>query len=328
MAHAPKLLLAAFDSFKGTFSAREVSAAVAAGARAAGLAARALPIADGGEGTMDALVAAGGGDVREARVEDPLGRAVDARFALLDGGATAVVETAQASGLGLVAPEERDAWAASTFGTGQLVAAAVAAGAEHVLVSVGGSATTDGGAGALAAIEAAGVRPRMTVLCDVTTPWEDAPRVYGPQKGADAIAVGRLERRHDDLADRLPNDPRGRPMTGAAGGLSGALWARFDATLVPGARFVLDRLGFDALLEDAALVVTGEGSLDEQTFAGKAVAEVTSRCAAHGIPCHALVGRSRLSPEGQRRLGLTGVETATTLAELRAAGEALARRYR
>ena len=149
-------VLVAPDSFKGTFSAREVAAAIAAGLRSADREARELPVADGGEGTMEVLVTALGGEVRVVTVSDPLGRPIEAGFALLPDG-TAVVEMAQASGLGLVEEGERDAWAASTRGTGELIVAAVEAGAEKVIVTVGGSATTDGGAGALEALDEAGV---------------------------------------------------------------------------------------------------------------------------------------------------------------------------
>ena len=149
-------VLVAPDSFKGTFSAREVAAAIAAGLRSADREAHELPVADGGEGTMEVLVTALGGEVRTVTASDPLGRPIEAGFALLPDG-TAVVETAQASGLGLVDEDERDAWAASTRGTGELIVAAVEAGAEKVIVTVGGSATTDGGAGALEALDEAGV---------------------------------------------------------------------------------------------------------------------------------------------------------------------------
>ena len=240
------------------------------------MAADLCPVADGGEGTMEVLLTALGGETAGARVHDPLGREVDAGFALIEDGGTAIVEVAQASGLGLVAEDERDAEAASTAGTGELIMAAVAAGAAEVLVAAGGSATTDGGAGAIAAIEEAGGLggARLVVLCDVRTPFERAAEVFGPQKGADAATVARLTRRLRDRAAKLPRDPRGVPMTGAAGGLAGGLWAAFGAALEPGAAFVLDALGFDARMRAARAVVTGEGRLDEQTLEGKAVGEV------------------------------------------------------
>jgi glycerate 2-kinase len=319
----PLPALVAPDSFKGTFSAREVAGAIAAGLRSAEREAVELPVADGGEGTMDVLVNALGGELRTATVSDPLGRPIEAGFALLPDG-SAVVETAQASGLGLVDEGERDAWAATTRGTGELIVAAVEAGAEKVIVTVGGSATTDGGAGAIEALEEAGVRPpAMDVLCDVRVPFEDAPRIFAPQKGADAAMVKRLEQRLAKLAATFPRDPRGEPMTGAAGGLSGGLWAAFGARLVPGAPYVLDAIGFDDLMRASAFVVTGEGSLDEQTLQGKIVGEVATRCRQAGVTCHAIVGRNSLDPFGERIIDLASVTEASALAEIEAAGRAL-----
>jgi glycerate kinase len=315
-------VLVAPDSFKGTFSAREVAAAIAAGLRSAEREARELPVADGGEGTMDVLVSALGGEIRTATVSDPLGRPIEAPFALLPDG-SAVVETAKASGLGLVDEGERDAWAATTRGTGELIVAAVEAGAEKVIVTVGGSATTDGGAGALEALDEAGVTGSLDVLCDVRVPFEDAPRIFAPQKGADPAMVKRLERRLDELAERLRRDPRGEPMTGAAGGLSGGLWAGRGARLVPGAPYVLDAIGFDDLMRASAFVVTGEGSLDEQTLQGKIVGELATRCRQAGVTCHAIVGRNRLGPFDERIIDLASVTEATTLAQLSEAGRAL-----
>jgi glycerate kinase len=311
------------DSFKGTFSAREVAGAIADGLRSADREARELPVADGGEGTMEVLVTALGGEVRRVTASDPLGRPIEAGFALLPDG-SAVVETAQASGLGLLDEAERDAWAATTRGTGELIVAAVRAGAEKVIVTVGGSATTDGGAGSIEAVKEADVLlPAMDVLCDVRVPFEDAPRIFAPQKGADPAMVKRLERRLDELAERLPRDPRGEPMTGAAGGLSGGLWAAFGARLVPGAPYVLDAIGFDGLMRDSAFVVTGEGSLDEQTLQGKIVGEVATRCRQAGVTCHAIVGRNQLDPFGERIIDLASVTEASTLDEIEAAGRAL-----
>src|SRR3954463_5381755 len=221
-------VLVAPDSFKGTFRASQVAGAIGRGLERAGLMPPDLcPVADGGEGTLDALLPGLGGELVAADVHDALGRAIRASFALVEDGGTAIVETAAASGLGLVAEDERDAWAASTSGTGELIAAAIDAGAQVVLVPVGGSATTDGGAGALEAIEEhGGLRgARLVVLCDVRVPFESAPKVFAPQKGADPDTVARPEVRLDELARRWPRDPRGVPMTGAAGGLSGGLWA-------------------------------------------------------------------------------------------------------
>jgi glycerate kinase len=319
-------VLVAPDSFKGTLRASEVAGAIGRGLERAGLMPPDLcPVADGGEGTLDALLPGLGGEVVAADVHDPLGRPLRAAFGLVEGGGTAIVEMAAASGLGLVAESERDAWAASTYGTGELIAAAVAAGAQVVLVAVGGSATTDGGAGALEAIaEAGGLRgARLVVLCDVRVPFERAPQVFGPQKGAGPDTVRRLEERLDALAATLPRDPRGVPMTGCAGGLSGGLWAAHGATLEAGAPWVLDALDFDARMRASRAVVTGEGKLDEQTLEGKLVGEIGTRARQAGVPLHAVVGRDALDPFGKRIIDLQRVYEAGDIAALEAAGEAL-----
>jgi glycerate kinase len=321
-------VLVAPDSFKGTFRASEVAGAIGRGLERAGLMPPDLcPVADGGEGTLDALLPGLGGEVVAADAHDPLGRPVRAAFALVEDGATAIVETAAASGLGLVAPEERDAWAASSYGTGELIAAAAQAGAAVILVAVGGSATTDGGAGALEAIaEAGGLGgARLVMLCDVRTPFEAAPRVFGPQKGADPDTVRRLEKRLDSLAARWPRDPRGVPMTGCAGGLSGGLWAVHRAVLEPGAPWVLEALDFDRRMRAARAVITGEGKLDEQTLQGKLVGEIGTRARQAGVPLHAIVGADRLGAFGKRMIDLMRVLEATNLDQLEAAGETLGR---
>jgi glycerate kinase len=320
----PETVLVAPDSFKGTFSATEVAGAIGRGLTAAGRPVDLCPVADGGEGTLDALAAGLGAERRQAEVEDPLGRPIMAEFGLA--AEVAIVDTAAASGLGLVGPEERDAFAATTAGTGQLIAAAIDAGARVVYLGVGGSATTDGGAGAIKAITSAGGPrgARLVVLCDVRTPFEDAARVFGPQKGADAAQVRRLTARLNAQARRFQRDPRGVPMTGAAGGLSGGLWAAFGAELVPGAAFVLDEVGFDARMRAARAVVTGEGKLDMQSLVGKVVSEVATRARQSGVPCHAVVGTRELDSMGARILDLDRVIEASTLAELEEAGRALA----
>jgi glycerate 2-kinase len=325
MAGVPETVLVAPDSFKGTFSATEVAAAIGRGVEAGGRPADLCPVADGGEGTLDALAGPMDAELCAITASDPLGRPVRARYAIAAAGA--IVETAAASGLGLVAPRRRDPFAASTAGTGELIAAAIDAGAQTVYLGVGGSATTDGGAGAIRAIErAGGLRgARLVVLCDVRTPFEDAARVFAPQKGASPADVRRLTARLHALARRLPRDPRGLPMTGAAGGLSGGLWSAFGAELVAGAGFVLDAVGFDARMRAARAVVTGEGRLDEQSLVGKVVSEVATRARQGGVPCHAVVGTRELDEMGARVLDLDRVLEATDLAELEAAGLALAR---
>ena len=328
MAASERPVLVAPDSFKGTFRASQVAGAIGRGLERAGLMPPDLcPVADGGEGTLDALLPQLGGEVVAAEVHDPLGRPLRAGFGLVEDGDTAIVEMAAASGLGLVQEDERDPWAASTYGTGELIAAAAAAGAGVVLVAVGGSATTDGGAGAIEAIaEGGGLRgARLVVLCDVRTVFEDAPKVFGPQKGADPAMIARLEQRLRALAGTFPRDPRGVPMSGCAGGLSGGLWAAHDAVLEPGAPWVLDALGFDARMRAARAVVTGEGRLDEQTLEGKLVGEIGTRTRQAGVPLHAIVGRDALDPFGKRMIDLQRVIEAGTLEALEAAGEALGR---
>jgi glycerate 2-kinase len=318
----PPRALVAPDSFKGTFDAPTVARALAGGLEESGWEVDRCPVADGGEGTMDLLVEALAGELVALRASDPLGRPVDCHIGLVGGGATAIVETAQASGLARVAPQERDAWRASTRGTGELILAAAATGAREVLVAVGGSATTDGGAGAIEAIrEGGGIGgARLAVLCDVEFAFEDAARVFGPQKGADAKLVGRLEERLAALAAALPRDPRGMPATGCAGGLSGGLWAAFDAELRAGAPAVLEALGVDERMRAAQLVVAGEGCIDDQSFGGKIVGELVRRARAASVPVHAVVGTSRLSEAEAAAAGLERVWTASTLEEIRDAG--------
>jgi glycerate kinase len=322
---ARRFLLAP-DSFKGTFDAPAVAAAMARGVRAAGGEPDLCPIGDGGEGTAAALLGAEGGRWVRASAHDPLRRPLRARFALLGAGETAVVEVAAASGLPLLAPAERDPERADTRGTGELIAAALAAGARTVLVAAGGSATTDGGRGAIEALREAGGVPGgavLEVLCDVRTPFEQAARVFAPQKGADPAAVARLGARLEEFAASLPRDPRGVAMGGCAGGLSGGLMAAFGARLRPGAELVLDRLGFDARLALAAAAISGEGRLDEQSLQGKAVGTVATRCAAAGRPLHAIVGSDALGPERAAAAGIASVREASTLAEIEAAAAAL-----
>ena len=154
-------------------------------------------------------------------------------------------------------------------------------------------------------------------------PFEDAPRVFGPQKGADPALVSRLERRLAELASSLPRDPRGVPMTGPPAASPAASGRRSARSSLPGAPYVLDAIGFDARMRGSAFVVTGEGALDDQTLKGKIVGEVATRCRQGGVACHAIVGRNALDPFGQRIIDLASVTEATTLAELRSAGRAL-----
>jgi glycerate kinase len=326
----PTTVLVAPDSFKGTLSASEVAAAIGDGLGGAGVPVDLCPVADGGEGTLDALMPPLGAELRSADVSDPLGRPVSARFGFVPAHgrrkpAVAIVEMAAASGLSLVKRAERDPIAASSAGTGELIVAAIDEGAELVLVGVGGSATTDGGSGAIDVIRSAGgLRgARLRVLCDVRTPFEDAARVFAPQKGASADQVKRLTQRLGALARRLERDPRGKPFTGAAGGLAGGLWAAFGAELVAGAAAVLDELGFDPRMRAARAVVSGEGRLDQQSLAGKAVSEVATRARQAGVPCYAIAGENELDAFDLRILDLQGVQCAGTPDSLRSAGQRL-----
>lgn len=309
-------VLVAPDSFKGTLRATEVAAAIGRGLEGAGLQADLCPVADGGEGTLEALVTALGGETHGALVHDPFGREIKAGFALIEGGGTAIVETAEAGGLHF----GREPWSASTYGTGELICAAVDAGAEVVLLGVGGSATVDGGVGANAAIaERGGLRgARLVVLCDVRTPWERCAQVFGPQKGADADMVVRLHERLEGLGL-----PRGVPMTGAAGGLSGGLLAEQDAVLEPGAAFVLDALGFHERMRASRCVITGEGRLDQQTLEGKVVGEIGTRTRQAGVPLHAIVGTDAMDPFAKRMIDLQVVVEASTPDEIEASAHEL-----
>ncbi|HEY4917475.1 MAG TPA: glycerate kinase [Solirubrobacteraceae bacterium] len=320
--------LIAPDAFKGTYSAKEVALAIAAGIRDVDASAtlELCPAADGGEGTLEVLLDGLGGRTTEADAHDPLGRPISAPLGWVHGGASAIVAVADASGLVLLTPAERDAELASTIGTGELIAAAISAGAAQVVLAAGGSATTDGGEGAIQAIEArGGLRgARLTVLADVTTSFERAAEVFAPQKGADPEAVRRLTARLHERAQALPRDPRRIPMTGAAGGLAGGLWARYGATLVPGAAWVLDALGFDERLARAGAVITGEGRLDPQTLEGKLVSEVAGRARTAGVPLHAVVGSSLLTDAESSQLAFATVSVASDRPELERAGRALA----
>jgi glycerate kinase len=321
-------ILVAPDSFKGWAAARSVAEAMGRGLGSAGLECDLAPIADGGEGTAAVLVQRLGGVEHRAWVHDPLGREIEAAFVLLGDG-RAVVEVAAASGFGLVAAGERDAEASSSGGTGELIVAALEAGARQVLVAAGGSATSDGGVGAIAVIEAAGGLggAALKVLCDVRTPFELAAARFAPQKGADPATVVRLARRLDLMAAGLRRDPRGVPMGGAAGGLSGGLWAAFDAVLVAGAPFVLDALDFDRRLRASQAVVLGEGRLDATTLDGKALAEAATRARQLGVPAHAIVAINALDAFDARILDLQSISEARTIDQLAGAAEQLAAQF-
>jgi glycerate kinase len=261
--------------------ADEAARAMGAGVRRAGFDdVLELPLADGGEGTLETMLAARGGSRRTTRVTGPLGEPVDAQWAVVPAsdhhGAIAIVEMAQASGLALVTGR-RDPLRASTRGTGELIAAVRAQGFKRVIVGVGGSASTDGGLAAVEALKWSLQGMHVTVACDVETPFFDAPRIYGPQKGATAAQVALLTRRLEKLAEQY-RERTGVDVTkltgaGAAGGLAGGL-AAIGAELVPGFDAIAEAVGLEAALENADLVVTGEGKLDDSSLAGKVVGGV------------------------------------------------------
>ncbi len=250
---------------------------------------------------------------------------------MLDDGEVAVVEVAAASGLPLLSPEERDPERADTFGTGELIAAAIEAGARTVLVAAGGSATVDGGRGAIEALRARAEQGaidletiELEVLCDVVNPYEDAVRVFGPQKGLKLANADRLAARLDEFAASLPRDPRGMPMTGCAGGLSGGLMGAFGARLRPGAQFVLGQLGFESRLAAADGVITGEGRIDDQSLGGKVVGTIAEACAKAEKPVRAIVGENALAPQRAEEAGIVSIHEAGTLAAIAEAAREIA----
>ena len=287
-------------SLKGVLSARAAAVALARGVEEAGGDGVVLPVADGGEGTAEALETALGGGWHDARVSDPLGRPVDASWLLLPD-RRAVVEAAAAIGLPHLGPTERDPLNASSRGFGELVLAALQSSPVSLVLTLGGVATVDGGKGLRELVSKLPVP--TVVLCDVQTRLGDAARLFGPQKGASAHAVATLTRRLDAMEELRPYAELSG--AGAAGGLGAAL-AALGAELVPGAPTVLDLLGFDEELVRCDLVVTGEGQVDETTFEGKAPGEVASRCAAGGVRCVVFGGRVLSELEGAETVALSG----------------------
>jgi glycerate kinase len=345
-----RIVLVAPDSFKGSLSAPAAAAAMERGVLAAWPDARVVkvPIADGGEGTVEALVMATGGHFETRTVRGPLGRPVDARWGVLGDGRTAVVEMAAASGLTLVPEGRRDPRVASTFGTGQLLRAALDAGFRHIVIGIGGSATNDGGAGMakalgvrlldgrgeplpeggaplarLAAIDLSQVDPRLAeaellVACDVDNPLtgpRGASVVYGPQKGASPAVVleldAALERYAEIARQATGRDVARRPGAGAAGGLGAGLLFFTPARLVPGVDLVLDSTRFDDLVRGATLVVTGEGRTDQQTAMGKAPVGVARVAQRHGVPVVLVSGSLGPGAEAVLPLGISRIESAS-----------------
>jgi len=271
-------LLSAPDKFRSTLSARAAAAAIATGAVRASWRAVELPLADGGEGTLDVL----GGGNRRTSVTGPLGEPVEAAWRMEEDG-TALIEAALACGLSLAGgPEGNDPLSATSRGVGELVAAAIDEGAHRVVVAAGGVASTDGGVGALEALRTPLPVP-LDVAYDVAARFLDAAEVFAPQKGATPEQVRALRERLEQL------DVPDLPGSGAAGGLAGGL-AALGARLLPGFDLVAGRLGLDGRLAEADLVVTGEGFLDATSFTGKVVGGVLDRAAAAGVETLVLAG--------------------------------------
>jgi len=339
-------IVVAPNAFKGSLSALEAASAIAEGIRIAAPDADLVlvPIADGGDGTVDALVAAMQGERRRLRVRGPLGNPVEAEYGLIDSGSTAVIEMAKAAGLALVPKEKRDPRITTTYGVGELLQEAYDAGARHFIVGIGGSATNDGGAGMaqalgyhlldgnglelppgglavrrLARIHVGGVHAnwkeaKLNVACDVTNPLtgpRGASAVYGPQKGATAEMVAELDGALHHFAEIIRRDlgvdVEQLPGAGAAGGLGAGLVAFLGARLQPGAEMVMEALHLDERLTGAQLVITGEGRLDSQTARfGKGPAAVARHAKNAGIPVVAIGGS--VADETELRLLFDGLE--------------------
>lgn len=322
-------IVVAPDSFKESLSAAGVARALARGLRQALPAAEIIecPLGDGGEGTLDAVLAATGGEVREARVTGPLGEPVTARWGWLAEQRTAFVEMASASGLELVPRSRRDVLVATSRGTGELLHAALDAGAERLVLAIGGSATNDGGAGLLqalgvrlldkqgqalgpggaalamlASLDVTALHPRLAevevvIAADVDNPLcgpQGASQIFGPQKGASPEQVRHLDAALAHFATvtaaTLGRDVREQPGAGAAGGVGFAALAFLQATFRPGIEVVAELVGLDDALIDADLAVTGEGRLDGQTLRGKTPAGVLRLAQRHGVPVVAVAG--------------------------------------
>lgn len=337
-------IVVASDSFKGSLSSTEVATAAARGIKSVcpDCEAVAVSVADGGEGTVDAVVEALGGKIVTATVNDPLGRPILARYGVV--GKMAVIEIAAASGLTLLTDEERNPWLTSTYGTGEMIMDAVKRGCRDFLVGVGGSATNDACMGMLQAlgfrfydiddqeiidgcggrlqdvarIDDTGVMDavrqcRFTVACDVDTPFcgsEGAAYVFAPQKGADMEMVTRLDSGMVVFAKVIEKtygmDVTSMAGAGAAGGMGGGFYAFLNARLKRGVDMVLDAIDFDSIIRGADLVITGEGKIDYQTVKGKTAAGVLARAKAQDIPVVAIAGRVEMC-DSVAQMGFAGV---------------------
>lgn len=332
------------DSFKGTMSSQEICDILTQELRRAWPQAESvsIPVADGGEGSVDAFLAAAGGEKISVPCKGPYMEDIQGFYGRLPDG-TAVIEMAAAAGLPL-AGDRLHPDQTTTYGVGQLMLAALRGGAKRLIVGLGGSATNDGGAGMMAALGArflgadgqaylpvggtlgqlaqvdlSGLDPMLppaeiVTMCDIDNPLcgpAGASAVFGPQKGADPAMVETLDRNLAHLADvaatRLGRDMRDAPGAGAAGGLGFAMASFLGSRLQPGIETVLDTVGFDRLLEDADLVVTGEGRIDSQSIRGKVVVGVARRAKAAGVPVSAIVGDIGDGAEAAYELGVSGI---------------------
>jgi glycerate 2-kinase len=317
------------DSFKESLSALEVATQIEEGFREVFPDAQyhKLPMADGGEGTVAAMVAATGGTLVAAVVTGPLGEPVQAHFGLTGDGGTAIIEMAAASGLALVAPGQRNPLVTTSYGTGELIKAALEAGARHLIIGIGGSATNDGGAGMLQAlgvklldgaggelgfgggklagldkIDIAGLDPRLKgcridAACDVNNPLtgpKGASAIFGPQKGATPDMVAQLDANLARYAGVIRRDlvveVDAVPGAGAAGGMGAALLAFLGAQLRPGIEIIMEAVGLEEVVRDADLVITGEGRIDSQTVHGKTPIGVARVAKRHGKPVIGIAG--------------------------------------
>jgi len=335
-----KIILAP-DSFKGTFTAGQVSDSLAAGVKTVLPEARVvkLPLADGGEGTLETLLAAKGGAVHSCKARDPAGREIEVEYGVLPGG-EALVEMARSSGLALLAENERNPWVVGTYGLGMVILAALEQKIQALTITLGGSATVDGGVGMARAlgyrflgsrgelisqeggrvlseisrIDKARADSRLAALevralCDVRNVLlgpSGAARVFAPQKGADAEMVERLEQGMANLARRMRDDlgveVDNIPGAGAAGGLGAAVVGFLGGRLVPGIDYVLETLDFDTALAGADLVITGEGSFDSQSLGGKVISGVMQKASLRNVPVAVVCGRRGQVPESVRVL--------------------------
>ncbi len=294
-----KKIIVAIDSFKGCLTSTEANQAASEGIldRMPEAKVVQVPVSDGGEGWLEAFRAEIGGEIVEVNVKDPLMRPIVAQYLIQ--GDTAVIEIAKASGLTLLKPEERNPMVATSYGTGQLVVDAIRRGCKHIIVGLGGSATSDCGIGMLEAIENADYKDvRFTIATDVTNPLcgeNGAAHIFGPQKGATPEMVEALDARAKHFAEastkHLGRDCQNMAGAGAAGGLGYAFLQYMNAECRSGIDLLLDTIHFDDLLQDANLVITGEGSADRQTLMGKLPFGILQRARKQNVPVMLIAGR-------------------------------------